>query len=105
MNAASRVRATTLLLALPAAAAGDLTTDLDVRYGHGLDANDTVQASIDIEPVLEFEVGSQWEAVLSVSSRSRTESTASHFEPTSNSSTGSMSMLACTVSFASSPCP
>lgn len=73
MNTARRALGTALLATLPAVSAGDLRTDLDVRYGHGLDANDTVQASIDIEPVLDVEAGSRWEAVLSVRLRLDTE--------------------------------
>lgn len=68
-----RACASALLLALPVAGLGEVRTDLDVRYGHGLDADDTVQASLDIEPVLEFDVGSKWEAVLSARLRLDTE--------------------------------
>lgn len=47
---------------LPAA---EMRADIDVRYGHGVDAADTVQASVDLEPRVDFAASGQWQVRLS----------------------------------------
>lgn len=62
-------RATALLAAcaglsggLPAA---EMQTDVDVRYGHAVDAAETVQASVDLEPRVDFAASGQWQVRVS----------------------------------------
>ena len=47
---------------LPAA---EMRADIDLRYGHGVDAAETVQASIDLEPRIDFAASDRWRVRLS----------------------------------------
>ena len=47
---------------LPAA---EMRADIDVRFGHGTDAAETVQASVDLEPRVDFAASDRWQARLS----------------------------------------
>ena len=66
MSAAWTMALVAACLALPGGlSATEMQADVDVRYGHGIDGSDTVQAGVDIEPRIDFAASAGWQVRLS----------------------------------------